>query len=239
LKKSSNITSYKTLQWIVENKTGHLIPDQPPANAMTAAFFAELNDLRINKISGSVVKAIIIYGRRRHFSSGAALDELYDMVKKETIVNSKGTIIHYPDSMKNNLDVLQFFNKLNIPVIAAISGVCLGSGLELASHCHFRISAPNAVLGLPESSYNLIPGLGGVQQLLANGTSKMNAMDIIFKGNSFSAIEGLNIGIIDRIVPKNKLIEAAILLAKISATEYRKYLKHDYLRKFDEQFKEN
>ncbi len=206
---------------------------------MTAAFFAELNDLRINKISGSEVKAIIIYGRGRHFSSGAALDELYDMVLKETIINTEGKIIRYPDSMKNNLDALQFFNKLNIPVIAAINGVCLGSGLELALHCHFRISVPNAVLGLPESSYNLMPGLGGVQQLLANRISKMNAMDIIFKGNSFSATEGLNIGIIDRIVPKNKLMEAATLLAEISANDYRKYLKPDYLHRFDEQFTEN
>lgn len=238
MEKSSILTTYSTLQWIVKNETGHLIFDQPPANAMTAAFFTELNDLSKNEISRSGVKAIIIYANGRHFSSGAALDELYDMVQIETELNTEGKIIRYPDTMKNNLEAVQFFDHLNIPVIAAIGGVCLGSGFELALHCHFRIATPNAILGLPESSFSLIPGLGGVQQLLSTGTSKMNAMEIIFKGNSFSAQDRLSKNIIDRIVPKNKLIEAAALLAEISASDYRRYLKPHYLQRFDEQFRD-
>lgn len=232
---SAHTAIYPTLQWQVTNRIGILTLDQPPANAMTAGFFKDLNTLRTNEISKAQVKAIIISGTGRHFSSGADLTELTTIIKKESVTSKDGSVTHFPESIGKHLEAMQFFDKLSVPAIAAIRGVCLGSGLELALYCHFRLATPKTVLSLPEASYNLIPGLGGIQHLLSL-TSRMNAMDLAFKGNSIGADEGFNIGLIDRIVQKDRLTEAAIVLADIATDNYRRYLKQDYLRRFDEYY---
>jgi enoyl-CoA hydratase/carnithine racemase len=230
-------TAYRTLKWSARDGIGTLSPDQQPANTMSIRFFRELLLLCREELSSSELKAIIISGSGRHFSSGADLDELRENIRNETFLKPKGNEFRVPDSMQSNLETLQYFDHLQIPVITAIRGVCIGSGLEMALHSHFRLATPNAVLGLPESTYNLIPGLGGVQHL-RKLISKTDALEILLKGNTFNASEGLTKGIIDRIVPRNSLMKAATLLANIASTNYRKYLKPDYLKEFDKHFKE-
>ena len=92
--------------------------------------------------------------------------------------------------------------------------------------CHFRISAEGAVLGLPESTYGLIPGIGGIQNLGALA-GQAKAIELVLKGNTFSAEQALNWKIVDCIVPKKELMEVAIKLAGLSAPGYRNYLKKD------------
>ena len=140
--------------------------------------------------------------------------------------------------MRRNLTSLKFFNDLRIPVIAAIKGVCIGSACELALFCHFRLCTGNAVLGLPESTYGLMPGLGGIQLLLEHVT-KARAMEMVFRGTTLSADEGLKTGIIDRIFPKDQLLVAAEKLIEIAAVNYRKYNKNEYLHHLDKALRSN
>jgi len=223
---------YDTLEWEKQNDIGHLVLNRPPANAMSTDFFLELNDLIANTIPFSNAKAIIISGKGRHFSSGANLDELITTINKNISIDQNGNISKYPDSIQNNLDSFLALEKLNIPVIAAIQGVCIGAAFELALFCHFRLCTDNVVLGLPESSFNLMPGIGGVQKLIELAPSA-KSMELVIKGNNFSAREGIEFGLIDRIIPKKKLIDSATMLAKIAGIDYKRFKKKEHLLELD------
>jgi enoyl-CoA hydratase/carnithine racemase len=227
--------SYKSLDWSIKEDIGYLVLNQPPANAMTLTFFDDLYDLTEKLKKPESLKGIIVSGTGRHFSSGADLKELTQKINNKSGLNSKTKNSNIPDFMKRNLDCLKFFEDLRIPVIAAIKGVCIGSAFELALFCHFRLCAANAVVGLPESTFGLIPGLGGIQKILEH-TSKAKAMEVIFKGNTINAQEALKIGIIDRISAKDQLMFSAEKLIGIATTNYRHYNKNDYLQQFNKKF---
>jgi enoyl-CoA hydratase/carnithine racemase len=129
-----------------------------------------------------------------------------------------------------NYALLKKLNELQVPVIAAIRGVCIGAAFELALHCHFRLCAEDAILGLPESSFGVIPGLDGTAKMLEL-SCKAKTMELIMTGRNFNASDALKWQLVDRIFPKKILLDKAIELAKESETNYRKYNKQDYLKK--------
>lgn len=98
------------------------------------------------------------------------------------------------------------------PVIAAINGYALGGGCEIALACDIRIAAENAVLGLPEVTLGLLPGIGGTQRLprlVGPGLAK----EMIFSGRRLTAEEARQIGLVNRIVPRGEALSAAKQLA--------------------------
>ncbi len=211
--------SQTKILWEVRNGIGLLRLNAPPGNRMDTAFFRELRQLTQATIPQSGVSGLIVSGSGRHFSSGADLDELVKSIR------STGQ----PKSLLlNNYNCFRFFDGLNIPVIAAIQGVCLGSGLELALHCHFRLCATDALLGLPETGFGLIPGAGGIPQLISFA-GKAKAIELIMKGSTFAAKEALELQVADAVFPKNELMENALQLAAIAMGNYRKYRKKEYL----------
>ena len=211
--------------WEIQENIGFVLLADEPENKMDTRFFRELHELTVKTIPAAKVAAVIITGKGRHFSSGADLEDLRKTIRNEQEEH---------DFLMNNYRSFRFFDDLHIPVVAAIKGVCLGSGLELALHGHFRLCAEGALLGLPETTFNLIPGAGGVQKM-AQLAGKANALELILRGNSFSAEEALKWHIVDAIFPKKVLIENAVQLAKRAAEDYRKYNKEDYLREFTHQ----
>jgi enoyl-CoA hydratase len=165
---------------------------------MTMGFFRELRKL-VNEISGDQsLKAIIISGNGRHYSSGADIGELLDNVNHQT--------------MLENYHAMVMLEQLEIPLISAIRGACLGSAFELALFSHFRICAEEAVLGLPESTFNLMPGLGGIQRVAALA-GRAKAVEIILRGNTFTGQEALELGLVDAIVPKNEVLSRSLAFA--------------------------
>jgi enoyl-CoA hydratase len=229
---------YKSLDWKVMDEVGHLVINQPPANAMTLDFFVELDNLIKIIGTGSDLKGIVISGQGRHFSSGAELNELTNRIENQLQYSGNGKIVKYPDFMQKNLQNLKALNQLRIPVIAAIMGVCIGSAFELALFCHFRFCTGNAVLGLPESTFGLMPGMGGIQKILEN-TPKLKAMEMVFRGNIINAKEALKTQMIDRIFEKDELMVAAQRLVEIASLKYRKYNKIEYLQQLDLHFQAN
>ena len=87
--------------------------------------------------------------------------------------------------------------------------------------CHFRFCGEDSVFGLPESSFNLIPGLGGIRKT-ASLCGQAKSIELILRGNTFAAEEALSYHLVDRIVSKRKVVEFSIAFAQKIAKNYRK-----------------
>ena len=171
----------KTILWKIEEQTGHLILNQPPANMMTQLFFDELGIVTREIIPSSEIKALVIYGNGRHFSSGADHYEL----RKRIIKSKVGTDPHeIPSFLKETIQSFLSIEKIQIPTFAAIRGTCLGSAMELALFCKYRICASGTVFGLPEASFGFMPGCGGSVKL-SSIVGRAKAIDLIISGKNF------------------------------------------------------
>jgi enoyl-CoA hydratase len=113
--------------------------------------------------------------------------------------------------------VLDRIENLGKPVIAAVNGFALGGGCELALACHIRIASENARLGTPEVKLGIMCGYAGTQRL-SRLVGKGRALELLLTGEMVDAQEALRIGLVNRVVPKDKLLdEADALLRKMLA----------------------
>ncbi len=213
----------KTINWKTEDKIAYLTLVSAPENKMDSVFFEEFNTT-ISKIEGyQKLRGLIIQSEGRHFSSGADVEELASVFK-----SSKQKI---PPSIGKNSEAFKILNKLEIPVVACIKGICYGSGLELALCANFRVALKNSVLCLPEAGFGMMPGLGGIyNSFQCMGTAR--ALEFVLTGNSLSAEEALMYGLVDLIVGKDELLDKAKKLVHLSSDNYRKELKPIYLKEF-------
>ncbi|NXQ50499.1 ECHP enzyme, partial [Catharus fuscescens] len=141
------------------------------------------------------VKAVMICGENGKFSAGADIRG-FSAPKKRG--GALGPIVSLIESSEK-------------PVVAAIEGVALGGGLEVALGCHYRIAHAKARMGLPEVTLGLLPGAEGTQRL-PRLIGVPAALDMITTGKHIPATEALKLGLVDEIVEENT-IEAAIRLA--------------------------
>lgn len=163
------------------------------------------------------MSGIVIYGSGRHFSSGADLDDLLVAIGGDSSGSSDEDRRDF-SLLKDNLKSFMFFEKLPVPVIAAIRGVCLGSALELALFCHGRVCGTGSVMGLPETTFGLIPGCGGIQKM-RGVAGKRRALELILSGATFDADEALRWNIVDAVVPRAGVVDTAIgMIRKINAS---------------------
>jgi enoyl-CoA hydratase len=109
--------------------------------------------------------------------------------------------------------ILRHIENLPVPVIAAINGLALGGGLELAMACHIRIASNTARLGQPEVKLGIIPGYAGTQRL-SRIVGKGRALEMIMRGNMISAEEALQMGLVNHVVPPENLREECLKIAK-------------------------
>ncbi len=205
------------IRWTVEEGIGRLMMDQPPSNTMTIQFFTEFRHWMDIVLNETGLKAIIIHGNGRHFSSGADLKELLFNLDRQIMVD--------------NYRSFTMLEQLGIPVISSIRGVCLGSAFELALFSNFRICADDAVIGLPESTFNLMPGIGGIQRTAALA-GKSKALEIILRGLTFSASDALAMGLVDAVVPKRDALSVALNFARALPEKMINGHRDIYLKKF-------
>lgn len=174
--------------------------ERPPRNEMDGKFFEAFARLDFAGLGSAGVRGMVVHGVGRHFSSGAKLSDLRDKV----LSNGEEVDRFFED----NIERFQNLADLTFPVVAAISGCCLGSGLELALACHYRVAASNALLGLPEAQFGLMPGCGGSVRL-PSLVGRGNAIELVLTGRSLLADEALTMGLVDAVVPKRGLFGAA------------------------------
>jgi len=179
----------------------HLVLDAPPGNEMDARFFDALGRLTAQDLPALGPVGVVVHGRGRHFSSGAKVDQLRDRISGATREAAQGFL-------RQTSTAFDALAALPAPTVAAISGVCFGSGLELALACRFRVAAKNAMIALPETSLGRMPGCGGTVRLPAL-VGLGRAVELILTGQSVSATEALEMGLVDRVVPRQELLDTA------------------------------
>lgn len=182
----------------------------PPANVLTHAVLKDLEQMFAELEADEYVRVIVLTGSDRFFSAGADVHELKHLHSKYS--GSEFSL--------RGQACLNRIERCDKPVIAAINGICLGGGLELAMACHLQIAAAGSSLGLPEIAFGVIPGFGGTQRLTRLvGLSK--AAELILTGERVTAEEALRIGLVGRVVPAAGLLKEAETLAGAIATRGR------------------
>lgn len=169
--------------------------DNPPVNALSAALRADLNDALAQAMADPTVTALVIAAKGRAFIAGADISEF-----------GKPPV---PPILPDLLAAIENAGK---PVVAAIEGVALGGGLEVALACHGRVASPAAKLGLPEIKLGLIPGAGGTQRL-PRLIGAAAAFPMMLSGEPIPAQKALALGLVDKLVD-NDAVGAAIALAQ-------------------------
>jgi enoyl-CoA hydratase/carnithine racemase len=229
--KSEMTDKYSTLTFELNEGIGHIMINQPPSNEMTLLFFSELAGLtdRLPRIKD--MRGILISGKGRHFSSGARLSELLPLAANESSCLT-GTL---DSKMRKFLDEnnrsFLFFEEATIPVVTAIRGVCLGSALELTLFTHFRFCGEDAVFGLPETTFNLMPGIGGISKIYSlSGTAA--ALEVVLRGNTFSAEEALRLNLVDQVFPKKEVVDRAREFLLNLPSDYSREKSGLYLKRF-------
>lgn len=185
----------------VRDGVAHLVLDQPPKNELDWRFFEHLAELVIDVLPKLDARGLILSGRGRHFSSGSDVNELLDKAD----AGDEAASIEVWEANARNVRAL---GDLPYPTVAAVSGVCLGSGLELALACHYRVASSNAVIALPEAQLGLMPGCGGTV-VLSRLIGPARALGLILTGRLLDANEACELGVVDRVVPRKKLLETA------------------------------
>ncbi|RPJ21589.1 MAG: 3-hydroxyacyl-CoA dehydrogenase [Desulfobacteraceae bacterium] len=196
-------TDYSTIKVDVKDNVAVLTLDNPPVNQMSPQLMTDFKQAVGEALEDAQVKAIVLTGVGKNFIAGADITQLKLVKKRE-------------DIYQKALMGARFLNRIEAgskPFIAAINGNCLGGGLETAMACHYRVAAQGADLGQPEVQIGLIPGAGGTQRL-PRLIGLPNALEMITTGKPIKAEMALQRALVDEVVPRDKLLEAALKAAQ-------------------------
>jgi enoyl-CoA hydratase len=197
--------AYENIISETRDAVGIITLNRPKAlNALNAQLIDELNYALSDFQEDAAIGSVIIAGSDKAFAAGADIREMKD--KSFTDV--------YLGNFLSTWDKVSEFRK---PMIAAVSGYCLGGGCELALICDFILAADTAKFGLPEITLGIIPGSGGTQRL-ARSIGKAKAMEMILTGRLMEAAEAESCGLVSRIVAPEKLLDEAVATAAKIAT---------------------
>ncbi|WP_207744648.1 enoyl-CoA hydratase/isomerase family protein [Desulfallas sp. Bu1-1] len=193
-----------------EDQVAVLTINNPPVNALNSRVMAELLQ-NLEELAGDDgVRVLIVTGAGdRAFVAGADIKEFPGLFKGQAGLAGQFALAGH--KMFNALD------NFPRPTIAAVNGLALGGGCELALACDLRVAADTAQFGLPEIKLGLFPGGGGTQRL-PRLIGEARAKELMYLGDPISAGEALQIGLVNRVVPAGQLVEETMKLAGKLAT---------------------
>ncbi|MCX5874126.1 MAG: enoyl-CoA hydratase/isomerase family protein [Deltaproteobacteria bacterium] len=172
-------------------------------NSLNEQLLDELEDVLELIERNAKIRVVIVSGHNDFFCAGADIRMLKEW---SSILDAHSFLVKIQR-------VINKFETIPQPVIAAVSGIALGGGTEISLACDLRIAAENAVFGQPEISLGIIPGAGGTQRL-PRTVGLTVAKELLFTGRRVKAEEALQIRLINKIVPIGELMNAAIALAR-------------------------
>lgn len=166
-----------------------------------------LNTKLMQEIRGSLreldqndgVRVIIITGNDQAFAAGADIKQMADKSTVDML-------------MTDQFSTWDQIRKTRKPLIAAVSGFCLGGGCELAMTCDMILASETARFGQPEIKIGVMPGAGGTQRL-ARAIGKVKTMEMVLTGRFISAEEAFSAGLINKVVPVEMYLREAVSLA--------------------------
>jgi enoyl-CoA hydratase/3-hydroxyacyl-CoA dehydrogenase len=176
-------------------------------NALNEKVLTELKDAIAELREDSTTRVVIITGEGSAFVAGA---DIKTMLKADQTEVEAFT--------RFGQGVMDDVERLNKPVIAAINGFALGGGLEMALACDIRLASTEARMGLPEVGLGIFPGFGGTQRM-TRLIGKGHACELIFTGKHVSADEALSMGLVNRVLPPDQLMNEARSLAERIANQ--------------------
>lgn len=195
----------------------------PQNNLMTAEFFVEYEKTmqEIEELAEKgEISGIIISGKSRHFSVGADVPSLAERSMND-LQNMKSDT-DFSDGHIKQKHLVTFLHDLKIPVISAVSGFCIGSGSEIAINSHIRVCDKSARIGQPESTFGILPGLGGVART-AEYLGLTTAFEMVMSGELMSAQQAYEIGWADILTEKKQALPTAKKLMNYILLQSEKY----------------
>jgi enoyl-CoA hydratase len=169
-------------------------------NALSDELMEELVERLVELDRDDGVRCIVLGGSERAFAAGADIGQLAE---------ASAIGLYY----QRRVERWDEIKALWTPLVAAVSGFCLGGGCELAMLCDLIVASETAKFGQPETGLGLIPGAGGTQRL-TRAVGKAVAMDVILSGRFLSAAEALDAGLVARVVAKEAWLEEAKRVAR-------------------------
>ena len=199
---------YKTIKWSVDEGIALVVINRPEAlNALNSEVFTELGRIFTELEKNDKVRVVILTGEgEKAFAAGADIKE-----EQQCSVMEAREFAMLANRAQGKIEA---FPK---PVIAAVNGFALGGGCEVAMSCDIRIASSNAKFGQPEINLGIIPGGGGTQ-MLPRLIGEKKALELILTGDFISAEEALQLGLVNKVVPPENLMEAGEeMIAKLKA----------------------
>jgi enoyl-CoA hydratase len=192
--------TYENILTEVRGRVGLVRLNRPKAmNALNDETIGELMEALADFDADAEIGAMVVTGSERAFAAGADIKEMATSTAVELF--RQGAISRF--------DRIRQIRK---PVIAAVSGWCLGGGNELAMSCDMIVASETARFGQPEINLGIIPGAGGTQRL-TRAVGKALAMEMVLNNRTLSAQEALWYGLVNRVVPPELYLEEAVQLA--------------------------
>ena len=193
--------AYETLIVEIEDYTALIRLNRPDAlNALNTTLMRELADAVTVADANDKVRCIVLAGSEKAFAAGADVKEMAGKSFSDVFFDN----LFGPES--------EAIMRVRKPIVAAVSGSCLGGGCELAMICDFIIAADTAKFGQPEINLGIVAGMGGTLRLTRLvGMSK--SMDMHLTGRFMEAAEAERCGLVSRVVPAKSLIEEAMKVA--------------------------
>ena len=185
------------VQFTTDGNVGVIRLDRPPVNALNRELVSDIADA-VGEAGHPSLRAVVITGGA-HFAAGADIKEF-------------GAVFESDDEDELAADLglaVSRLEQLDKPTIAAVTGFALGGGLELAMGADFRYLAEDAQVGQPEIKLGIIPGAGGTQRL-ARIVGFQRARELVFSGRMVDAAEALAIGLADKVLPAEEVVDAAL-----------------------------
>ena len=193
--------AYETLIVEIEDYTCLIRLNRPDAlNALNATLMRELAAAVVAADQNDRVRCIVLTGSEKAFAAGADVKEMATKTFTEVFVGNL---------FAAEVAAIMAVRK---PMIAAVSGYCLGGGCEVAMLCDFIIAADNAKFGQPEINLGIVAGMGGTQRL-TRLVGKSKSMDMHLTGRFMEAAEAERCGLVSRVFPAKSLIEETLKIA--------------------------
>jgi enoyl-CoA hydratase len=194
------MSAYTSILIETRGRAGLATIHRPQAlNALNGAVMSELIEALEAFDADPAIGAMVITGDERAFSAGADIKEMSDASAIDML-------------LRDSISRWDRLRRLHKPLIAAVSGWCLGGGNELAMACDMIVASETARFGQPEINIGVIPGAGGTQRL-TRAVGKAIAMEMILNNRLLSAEEAAQHGLVNRVVPVERCLEEALALA--------------------------
>ena len=201
---TTSSSTYKNLHVESRGAVTVLTVSRPDVlNALNRETLLELEHAARAFLADPAQRALVVTGSgEKSFVSGADINEL-------SVLDAGGA----EEASRFGQRVFDLLAGAHKPVIAAVNGYAFGGGCELALACHIRLASENAVMGLPEVTLGIIPGYGGTQRL-PRLVGLGRSLEIILSARRVKADEAERIGMVNRVVPREQLVDEAVKLAE-------------------------